>query len=73
MVLAPRWTLKRVRVFIERQFGVRYSDVHVWRLLADGLFQPEAGTARWNGRGGHRGLEEAHLAWAQKKPAGRVG
>jgi len=29
----PLWTLKRVRVFIERQFGVRYSDVHVWRLL----------------------------------------
>src|SRR5258708_37941966 len=29
----PLWTLKRVRVFIERQFGVHYSDVHVWRLL----------------------------------------
>ena len=29
----PLWTLKRVRVFIEREFGVRYSDVHVWRLL----------------------------------------
>lgn len=29
----PLWTIKRVRVFIEREFGVRYSDVHVWRLL----------------------------------------
>jgi transposase len=29
----PLWTLKRVRVLIERQFGVRYSEVHVWRLL----------------------------------------
>ena len=29
----PLWTLKRVRVFIEREFGVRYSEVHVWRLL----------------------------------------
>lgn len=29
----PLWTLKRVRLFIERQFGVRYSEVHVWRLL----------------------------------------
>ncbi len=29
----PLWTLKRVRLFIERQFGVLYSDVHVWRLL----------------------------------------
>jgi len=27
------WTLKRVRQVIERRFGVRYSDVHVWRLL----------------------------------------
>lgn len=29
----PLWTLKRVRVLIEREFGVRYSEVHVWRLL----------------------------------------
>jgi transposase len=27
------WTLKRVRQLIERQFKVRYSEVHVWRLL----------------------------------------
>ncbi len=29
----PLWTLKRVRLLIERKFGVRYSEVHVWRLL----------------------------------------
>lgn len=29
----PLWTIKRVRLLIERQFGVRYSQVHVWRLL----------------------------------------
>src|SRR3990172_13295735 len=29
----PLWTIKRVRLFIERQFSVHYSDVHVWRLL----------------------------------------
>jgi transposase len=29
----PLWTLKRVRLWIEREFGVRYSAVHVWRLL----------------------------------------
>jgi len=27
------WTLKRVRQVIEKRFGVRYSEVHVWRLL----------------------------------------
>lgn len=26
-------TLKRVRETIQRRFGVRYSEVHVWRLL----------------------------------------
>jgi len=27
------WTLKRVRALIERLFGVRFNEVHVWRLL----------------------------------------
>jgi transposase len=27
------WTLKRVRMLIERLYGVRFSEVHVWRLL----------------------------------------
>lgn len=29
----PLWTIKRVRLYIEREFGIRYSTVHVWRLL----------------------------------------
>lgn len=27
------WTLKRVRVLIQRLYGVTFSEVHVWRLL----------------------------------------
>jgi transposase len=27
------WTIKRVRLLIEKRFGIQYSDVHVWRLL----------------------------------------
>jgi transposase len=27
------WTIKRVRRLIERQFGIRFSAVHVWRIL----------------------------------------
>ena len=27
------WTLKRIRQVIHRLFGVRHSNVHVWRLL----------------------------------------
>ena len=27
------WTIKRVRLLIERMHGVRFSEVHVWRIL----------------------------------------
>ena len=27
------WTLKRIRLLIERLFGVSYSEVHVWRII----------------------------------------
>lgn len=27
------WTLKRVALVIERRFGVKFSQTHVWRLL----------------------------------------
>lgn len=27
------WTLKRVRLLIEKRFCIRYSDVNVWRIL----------------------------------------
>ena len=71
----PLWTLKRVRLFIERQFGVRYSDVHVWRLLGQlgfssqkperrALERDEAAIEHWKKR-----------TWPglKKKPAARVG
>ncbi len=31
------WTLSRVSDVIEREFGVRYSVGHTWRLLVEGL------------------------------------
>ena len=27
------WTLKRVRLLVEQLYGVRFSELHVWRLL----------------------------------------
>lgn len=27
------WTLKRVRLLIQKRFGIQYSDVNVWRIL----------------------------------------
>ena len=68
----PLWTIKRVRVFIERTFKVRYSDVHVWRLLGQMGF-PARGRngARWNATRKRSRDGEAHLAGAKKKPAER--
>ena len=41
------WTLKRVRALIERLYGVRFSEVHVWRLLgAMGFSNTESVLAR---------------------------
>lgn len=28
-----RWTLRRIGALIERDYGVRFSETHIWRLL----------------------------------------
>jgi transposase len=55
------WTLKRVRALIERLYGVRFSEVHVWRLLGAMGFTSQ--------RPDRRALERddaAVLAWKRK-------
>lgn len=69
------WTLKRVRQTIERRFGVRYSEVHVWRLLGRLGFssqKPEKRAAERN--------EAAIVRWKRrtwpalkKSPSGKDG
>ena len=39
------WTLKRVRILIERLYGVRFSEVHVWRLLGAMGFSSQSPSA----------------------------
>ena len=70
----PLWTLKRVRVFIEREFGVHYSEVHVWRLLGQMGFSSQKPERRALERD-----EAAIEAWKKrtwprlkKKPAERA-
>lgn len=71
----PLWTIKRVRLLIERQFGVRYSQVHVWRLLGQlgfssqkperrALERDEAAIEQWKRRTWPR---------LKKKPGARAG
>ncbi len=65
------WTLKRVRVLIERLYGVRFSQVHVWRLLGGhGLQFAEARAPGHRARRGcRREVEAQDLARAQKNAA----
>ncbi len=57
------WSLTRVRQLIERQFGRRYSDVQVWRILGSlgwSHEQPAPGARRSSKR-------RATREWMQKK------
>ena len=71
----PLWTIKRVRVFIERQFGVRYSDVHVWRLLGQMGFSSQKPERRALERDETAIEDWKKRVWPglKKKPAERVG
>ncbi len=71
----PLWTLKRVRVFIEREFGVRYSEVHVWRLLGQMGFSSQRPERRALERDEAAIEEWKKRTWPglKKKPAERVG
>lgn len=69
------WTLKRVRLLIEKQFGITYSDVHVWRILGAMGFSSQKPEKRAIERN-----EEAVAQWKKrtwpalkKKPAAKAG
>lgn len=69
------WTLKRVRLLIEKQFGIRYSDVNVWRILGAMGFSSQKPEKRAIERN-----EDAVLQWKKrtfpalkKKPSESAG
>lgn len=69
------WTLKRVRLLIEKRFGIQYSDVHVWRILGGMGFSSQKPEKRALERN-----EEAVAHWKKrtwpalkKKPSGKAG
>jgi transposase len=68
------WTIKRVRVLIERLHAVRFSEVHVWRILGRLGFSSQKPERRALERN-----EEAIVRWKKrewprlkKKPAPRA-
>ena len=58
---AELWTLKRVRALIERLYGVRFSEMHVWRLLRAMGFSSQMPERRAIERN-----EAVVLAWKRK-------
>ena len=66
------WTLRRISEVIRKRFGVRYSPVGVWALVAawPAVELAEAGTARPPARrGGHRPVEAERMAAVKKRRA----
>ena len=55
------WTLRRVGALIKRQFGIQFSDVHVWRLLGSMGFSSQKPERRAIERD-----EDAVRTWKQK-------
>jgi transposase len=55
------WTVKRVRVLIEREFGVAYSNTGCWELLRSLGFSPQKPEKRALQRD-----EEAIVTWKRK-------
>ena len=60
-------------MFIERQFGVRYSEVHVWRLLGQMGFSSQKPERRALERDEVAIVDWKQRAWPRlkKKPAER--
>jgi Transposase and inactivated derivatives len=65
------WTLKRVRLLIEKRFGIRYSDVNVWRILGAMGFSSQKPEKRAVERNGQAVAQWKKRTWPRlkKKPS----
>jgi transposase len=57
----PLWTCPRVAHLIEREFGVRYHEGHVWKILVSLRWSPQRPTGRARERS-----EEQIRIWKKK-------
>jgi transposase len=69
------WTLKRVGVVIERMHGVRFSQAHVWRVLASLGFSSQKPEKRAIERDEDAVGNWKRSTWPalKKKPSGKAG
>lgn len=68
------WTVPRVRQLIIQLFGLRFSTVHVWRLLGRLGFSPQRPVGRARERDEAKIAEWKTTTWPRlkKKPGGRA-
>lgn len=69
------WTLRRVQQVIQRLLGVRYSEVHVWRLLGQMGFSSQKPEKRALERdeGAIRAWKRRTWPALKKKPGAKAG
>jgi len=69
----PLWTCPRVAHLIEREFGIGYSEGHVWKILVSLRWSPQrpVGRARERNEGQIRAWKKKTWPAIKKKPASR--
>src|SRR6202158_347885 len=70
----PLWTCPRVRHLIEQEFGIRYHEGHVWKVLVGLGWSPQRPTGRARERDEERIQIWKTKTWPtiKKSPAGRA-
>jgi transposase len=71
----PLWSCPRVAHLIEHEFGVRYHEGHVWKVLVSLGWSPQrpTGRARERNEEGIRTWKKKTWPAIKKKPAGKAG
>ncbi len=69
----PLWTCPRVAHLIEQEFGIRYHEGHVWKVLVRLGWSPQrpTGKARERNEAGIRAWKKKTWPAIKKKPAGK--
>jgi transposase len=71
----PLWTCPRVAHLIEQEFGVRYHEGHVWKILVSLSWSPQRPMGRARERNEEQTQHWKKKVWPglKKKPAGKGG
>ena len=71
----PLWTCPRVGHLIEQEFGIRYHEGHVWKVLVGLGWSPQRPTGRARERNEERIRIWKKKTWPaiKKKPGGKAG